>query len=107
MEQTNTDELAAELAGLMLHALFAGVPLDSVDRHLRAASDPGLPAGSRGYAAVLRVAIAALRDAAEECGYPAEVVRGWGPVPVRVVLAIGEGLLDGRTQRLLGEMGLL
>ena len=96
MEQTNTDELAAELAGLMLHALLARVPLDCLDRHFRAASDPGLPAGSPGYAALLRVAIGDLRDAAVERGYPEEVVRKWAPVPVRVVLAIGEGLLDGQ-----------
>ena len=96
MGHENTDRLAAELAGLMLHAMLAGVPLESLDRHFRAASDPALPAGSPRYAALLRVAIADLRDAAEECGYPAEVVRGWGPVPVRVVLAIGEGLLEGQ-----------
>jgi len=96
MRSWNTDELAAELAGLMLHAMLAGVPLDSLDRDLRAASDPGLPAGSRGYARLLRRAIARLRDVAMECGYPAEVVRAWGPVPVRVVLAIGEGLLEGQ-----------
>jgi hypothetical protein len=101
MRSWNTDEIATELAGLMLHALFAGVPLDCLDRHLRAASDPGLPAGSRGYARLLRKAIADLRDAAEECGYPAEIVRGWGPVPVRVVLAIGEGLLEGKFGQLL------
>jgi hypothetical protein len=96
MEQTNTDELAAELAGLMLHALLAGVPLDCLERHFRAASDPALPAGSPGYAALLRVAIGDLRDAAVERGYPEEVVRKWAPVPVWVVLAIGEGLLEGK-----------
>jgi hypothetical protein len=103
MGHENTDRLAAELAGLMLHALLAGVPLDCLDRHFRAASDPRLPAGSPGYAALLRVAIADLRDASEECGYPEEVVRGWPPVPVRVVLAIGEGLLDGRIGRLMDD----
>jgi len=107
MEQTNTDELAAELAGLMLHALLARVPLDCLDCHLRAANDPALPAGSRGYARLLKAAIADLRAAAVECGHPPDAVRTWGPVPVPVVLAIGEGLLDGRTQRLLAEMGLL
>ena len=107
MRSWNTDELADELAGLMVHALFAGVPLDSVDGHLRAASDPGLPAGSRGYARLLKAAIADLRAAAVACGHPPDAVRKWGPVPVPVVLAIGEGLLDGRTQRLLAEMGLL
>ncbi len=103
MRSWNTDELAAELAGLMLYAVLAGVPLESLDHHLRAASDPGLRAGSPRYAALLRVAIADLRDAAEECGYPAEVVRAWGPVPVRVVLAIGKGLLDGRIGRLMDD----
>src|SRR3990172_11615638 len=101
MEQTNTDELAAELAGLMLHALLARVPLDCRARPLRAANDPALPAGSPGYAALLRVAIGDLRDAAVERGYPEEVVRKWTPVPVRVVLAIGEGLLEGKFGKLV------
>jgi len=101
MEQTNTDELAAELAGLMLHALLAGVPLDCLERHFRAASDPALPAGSPRYAALLRVAIGDLRDAAVERGYSEEVVRKWTPVPVREVLAIGEGLLEGKFGQLL------
>jgi hypothetical protein len=68
---------------------------------------PERPAGSSGYARLLKAAMADLRAAAVACGHPPDVVRKWGPVPVPVVLAIGEGLLDGRTQRLLAEMGLL
>ena len=99
MGPEDTDRLEAELAGLALHLLLAGLPLESMDRHFPEGGAPRVPAGSSGYPHLLREAIGDLRDAAVACGYSEEVVRTWGAVPVPVVLAVGERLLD--------EMGLL
>ena len=96
MRQTNTAKLEERLAGLSLHLVVAGVPLEALDDHIcLTTGNPRVPRQSAGYACLLAEAIAALEDAAIAHGYAPDAVRAWPSIPVPMAVATCELLLRG------------
>ncbi len=89
--------LEERLAGLALHLIIAGIPLEPLDRYIcLVSSQPRVPHESAAYGRRLLAAIADLESGAVEHGYEPEAVRSWRSIPVPTAIAVCEWLLTLR-----------
>jgi len=90
-------QLEERMAGLALHLVVAGIPLEPIDRYTHLVTSRGsMSRRSVTYRRLLAGAVADLVEAAVEHGYAPEVVGKWPSIPLRIAVGVCNLLLkDG------------